>query len=330
MAITITNNTHTIDLVYGNGSRLYSIQKNDCGIELEGDKVLLYDSGVSPKDRHEIDYSDVSGETSGTTLYTTIKGYINSQATDYNLEVLKGNVEGSTMVSIRGHDNTVPNGGPFGLSQGFGGGGYQFDQSAIAAVAASVSVASTDNTKDNVGNVGALTVRVFGLDSNGDAATEDLTLTGQTEVTTSAKFTAVHQLLVLATGSENDNSGTLWCGTGTFTAGVPAVRMLSMTPGFNISLSGYYVVPTGKIFYPRQFIATVGSSNKDVQVHIVTSASGIQHYTQIEFGIEGGDFTTDIIALPGIPARTHISLRAGGGAASTDVTAIIAGELIDV
>jgi len=249
---------------------------------------------------------------------------------DYIIEVILGNVAGRSRVSIRGHDETVPNGGPFGLSPQFGGSSFQFDQSAIDATPAVVGVASTDNTNDTGGGTGALTVRVFGLDSSGDLATEDVTMTGTTEVNTVATFSAVFQLLVLTTGSNNANTGTLYCGTGTFTVGVPAVRMLSMEIGHNISLSGYYVVPNAKTLVLRQFIATVGSSNKDVTVTIETSSDGgSQWATQGPFGLEAGDFTTDIIALPAFPAGTHFRLRARGGSAGTIVTAIIAGELID-
>ena len=248
---------------------------------------------------------------------------------DYNLEVLRGNVPGHAMVNIRGHDNTVPNGGPFGLSQGFGAGGYVFDQSAISATPAVVGVASTDNTNDNVAGTGALTVRISGLDASGNAQSNDVTMTGTTAANTASTFSAVFQVMVLTTGSSNFNTGAIYVGTGTFTAGIPAVRMLSMTISFNISLSAYYVVPTGKTLYARQFISTVGSSNKDVQIFIVTSSDGIQMYKQIEFGLEGGELTTDIIGLPGFVAGTHISLLASGGAAGTDVTAIVAGELID-
>ena len=231
---------------------------------------------------------------------------------DYNLEVLSGNVPGHAMVNIRGHDNTVPNGGPFGLSQGFGAGGYVFD-----------------HTNDNVAGTGALTVRISGLDASGNAQSNDVTMTGTTAANTASTFSAVFQVMVLTTGSSNFNTGVIYVGTGTFTAGIPAVRMLSMTISFNISLSAYYVVPTGKTLYARQFISTVGSSNKDVQIFIVTSSDGIQMYKQIEFGLEGGELTTDIIGLPGFVAGTHISLLASGGAAGTDVTAIVAGELID-
>jgi hypothetical protein len=249
---------------------------------------------------------------------------------DYNLEVLRGNIPGHTMVNIRGHDETVTSGGPSGLSPGFGTNDYVFDQSAIFATPAVVEVASTDDTKDDIGNVGALTARVVGLDASGNAQTDDVILTGQTEVPTVKLFSAVFQLTVLTTGSENGNSGTLWVGTGTFTAGVPAVRMLSMQAGHNISHSAYYVVPTGKTFYPRQLIATIGGSQKDVEVQIRTSTDGSQWYTQGTFGLEAGDFTTPIIALPGLVTGTHVSLWTIGPAAQTaDISGIIAGELID-
>lgn len=252
-----------------------------------------------------------------------------SPPTDYNLEVLKGNIPGSSMTTVRGHDETVPNGGPFGLSALFGSNGYQFDQSAIAATPAAVAVASSDNTNDNSGGTGALTVRITGLDANGDVQTVDETMNGTTAVTTSETWSAVFQVLVLTTGSNNANTGTIWVGTGSFTSGVPAVRMLSMQIGYNISLSAYYVVPAGYTAYARQFIVTVGSSNKDVTVFVETSANGAQWYTQAPFGSEAGDFTTDVIGLPGFAAGTHFRLRASGGAASTIVTGIMAFELVE-
>ena len=248
---------------------------------------------------------------------------------DYNLNVLEGKVDGHSMIIIRGHDDTVPNGGPFGLSPSFGGNSYSFDQSAIAATPAAISVASTDNTNDNSGGTGALTVRITGLDANGDIQNVDETLTGTTKVTTSETWSAYHKHRVLTTGTNNSNTGTIWVGTGTFTAGVPAVRMGSMEVGHNKSATGYYVVPAGHTLYLRQFISTVATSNKDVEVSLATSTDGSQWYIQSDFGIEAGDFTTPVIAIRGLPAGTHIRLEAKGSAASTGVTAILAGELVE-
>ena len=251
-------------------------------------------------------------------------------ARDYTTEVILGNIAGRAEVTVRGHDDTVPNGGPFGLSPNFGGASYQFDQSAIDrnATPAVVGVASTDNTNDNVAGTGALTVQVSGLDANGDAQTNNVTMTGTTAVNTASTFSAVHQLRVLTTGGNNANTGTIWCGTGTFTAGVPAVRMMSMEIDHNISLGAYYVVPLAKTLVIRQFIATVATSNKDVEIEIETSANGVLWYSQADFGLEAGDFTTEVVALAKLVSGTHIRLRAKGGAVSS-VTAFIAGELID-
>lgn len=248
---------------------------------------------------------------------------------DYNLDIRKGLVAGQTMVTIIGHDPSVPAAGPYGLSPQFGVNTYSFDQSAIDTTPAVVGVGSTDNTNDIAAGTGALTVRVIGLDASGDAQTEDVTMTGTTAANTVATFSAVHSLLVLTTGANNANTGTIYVGTGTFTAGVPAVRMISCEIGYNKSMAGYYVVPNAKTFYLQQFIATIGSSNKDVEVFLSTSTDGTLWYTQAPFGLEAGDFATPVIALPGLVAGTHLQLTVTGGAASTDVTAILAGVLID-
>lgn len=252
-------------------------------------------------------------------------------SSDYNLDVLRGLIEGHSMLSIRGHDETVPNGGPFGLSPGFGGNGYVFDQSAIdrtTGTPAAVSVSSS-NANDTGGGSGALTVRIVGLDASGNAQVVVETMNGQTAVTTTETWSSVTTVVVLTTGSGNVNAGIIYVGTGTVTSGVPAVRMLSMEVGHNISLSGYFVVPLGKTLYIRQFIATVGSSNKDVEVSINTSAEGVQWYKQGPFGLEAGDFTTEVIALPGFGAGTHLKLEAEGNSVNTIVTAILGCELVD-
>ncbi len=249
--------------------------------------------------------------------------------TNYNLDVREGLVAGHSMVRIRGHDVTVPSGGPFGLSPQFGTNSYVFDQSAISATPAVVGVASTDNTNDIAAGTGALTVRIFGLDASGDAQTEDVTMTGTTAANTVATFSAVFEVIVLTTGANNANTGTIYVGTGTFTAGVPAVRMLSMDIGFNASLSGYYVVPNAKALYLQHLIITIASTTKVAEVFVATSADGILWVTSLPFGGGSGSLVTDILAAPPLAAGTHIRLNVTGGAASTDVACHLSGELVD-
>lgn len=249
---------------------------------------------------------------------------------DWSLEARAGNITGVSRVVIRGHDDTVPNGGPFSLAPGFGGSSYTLDQSGIDATPATVGVASTDNTNDNSGGTGALTVRVSGLDSSGNAATEDVTMTGTTAATTVATWSAITGLQVLTTGSNNANTGTIYVGTGTFTAGVPATKLFAMGVGDNIGLTAYYVVPTGKELFLTHFIMTLASSNKDAELIVKTSSDGAQWYHQGHFGLESGNLITTVSGLPAFAAGTHVTIDAVGSAASTDISAFLSAELRDV
>jgi hypothetical protein len=245
---------------------------------------------------------------------------------DYDLEVRRGNVPGHAKVSVRAHDEaltttktTVHPGGVSG----------DIDQSAIFATPAVVGVASTDNTNDAPAGTGALTVRVTGLNSSGVPATEDITMNGQTAVNTVATFSAVFALTVLTTGSGNSNVGTLWCGTGTFTAGVPAVKLCSMDPGENQSQTGYYVVPTGKKLYLQHFRLTVSTTNKEVEVWIESSTDGSQWKSEGRIGLETGSFQGPMNEFDEIAADTHLRVVAESSAAGTDITVMIGAELVD-
>lgn len=249
---------------------------------------------------------------------------------DYDTEVDLGNITARSRVAIIGHDPTVPNGGPFGLSPQFGVNSYVFDQSVIAVTPAVIGIASTDNVGDIAAGTGALTVLLTGLDGSGNEATETVTMTGQTAALTIATFSAVHKLEVVTAGSNNANTGTLYVGTGTFTAGVPAVRMLSMEIDSNLSRSAYYVVPTGKIAVMKHFGVTVASAPKDAEIHIEVSPDGILWQVVLPFGSGGGSFTTPVTGADTVPAGEHIRMVAHAGSASTDVTAFLVLELADV
>lgn len=253
------------------------------------------------------------------------KKYVDDMAKNYFSEVRKGNFAGSTMISIQGHDKTVPNGGPFDLSPGFGGLSYVVDQSVIFATPAVVGVSSTD-ADDTSAGAGAQTVRIFGTDSTGVLAFNDVSMTGLTAAFTADEFKSVHSIITLTSGASNWNEGTLWVGTGTVTSGVPAVRMLSMEIAHNKSFTGYYVVPTGKKLVFNQFITTI-AGNKEGIVHIATSLDGIQWAQQGEFA---QSLQPDVIAIPALAAGIHVKLTGQATNSNTNITSILAGELYDV
>ena len=99
---------------------------------------------------------------------------------DYNLEVLKGNVPGSAVVIIIGHDDANPTTRTT-YSPGLGAATGDINQSTIHVTPAVVSMAST-NANDTSAGTGLRTVLLSGLDSNGNAQTETISLNGTTAV----------------------------------------------------------------------------------------------------------------------------------------------------
>ncbi len=244
---------------------------------------------------------------------------------DYNLEVLRGNVAGHTMVAIEGHDEDLTTTHttihPSGTT-------LNIDQSGIDATPATVDVASTD-ADDTSAGAGVRTLTLSGLDSSGVAQSETITMNGQTEVTSSGTYSAVLGLRCLTWGASTFNEGTIWCGNGTFTAGVPGTKYFSMNPEFNNALTAYYVVPAGKTLYLREFTMTVATTNKDVEFFIDQSANGVNWFTEIVFGMEPGEFQDDLRAIPGIVAGQHVRVEGISSASGTDVSTVLSCELVD-
>ena len=132
---------------------------------------------------------------------------------DYNLEVLRGNVAGHSMVSINCEIETLtttritisPN-----LTTEL------IDQSGLHATSATVDVAS-DDANDTSAGTGLRTLTLIGLDDSGVAQTETITTSGQTEVTSANTYSAIHGWRGLTYGSGNTSAGNIYIGNGTFT-----------------------------------------------------------------------------------------------------------------
>jgi len=109
--------------------------------------------------------------------------------------------------------------------------------------AASVLKISSSSTADDGGGTGALTVRIWGLDANYAAITEDIILTGQTEVNTVNEYLRIYRMRVLTSGTGLTNAGNIWAGTGTVTAGVPAVKYAMMPATDGSTSMCIYTIP---------------------------------------------------------------------------------------
>ena len=85
---------------------------------------------------------------------------------------------------------------------------------------ASVMNVASSAAADDAASTGARTIRIWGLDSNWDRATEDVIMDGTTVVATTTSFIRINSVKVLTFGSGDTNAGIISVFTGAETAGV--------------------------------------------------------------------------------------------------------------
>lgn len=117
---------------------------------------------------------------------------------------------------------------------------------------ATVLKISSSSADDDSAGTGARTIAIYGLDQNYNAISESVILDGQTEVNTGNSYLRVSKIVVTSVGSGGFNAGVIYAGTGTVTAGVPAVIHELVPINFNASMSGVYTVPAGYTAYVYQ------------------------------------------------------------------------------
>jgi hypothetical protein len=116
--------------------------------------------------------------------------------------------------------------------------------------AATIMTLSSSDADDTSAGVGARTVEVFGLDADYREIKETIILNGQTGVSSSKSYLRIILMTVRTAGATGYNEGQVYLGTGTITAGVPAVidARISFTSdglGENQTLMAIYTIPAG-------------------------------------------------------------------------------------
>jgi len=265
-----------------------------------------------------------TGSTSGDPFYTI--------PFDFKLAVRKGLVFKHEIVNVIGHKYLL---GTSEVVVAELDATDTIDQSAIDATPATVTVSSSD-ADDTSAGAGVRTLTLSGLDTSGDAQSETITMDGQTGVTSSNTYSAILGMEALTWGATTFNEGTIYTGTGSITAGKPAVICFAIgfdaarSQGGNKALNAYYVVPNNRTFYPFALTATVGTTNKDVQIHIQHSTNGVNWITEEVFEYESGSaIAKPINAIHGVIAGDHVRITAISSAASTNMSVSLDGYLIE-
>lgn len=119
----------------------------------------------------------------------------------------------------------------------------------VYPTAAEINTLSSTSANDTANGTGARTVTVSGLDANYNEISETVSLNGQTPVNTVNAYIRINRMFVATAGSGGGSAGTIAAGTGTVTAGVPAVCYAEILSSDNQTLMTVWTVPAGYTAY---------------------------------------------------------------------------------
>jgi len=172
---------------------------------------------------------------------------------NFSLQVARGLIPGHSVVTVFGYNPDVdtseesvwPNGGTV----------------PHPTVASVLKISSTDAADASPSGTGARSVLITGINANYDQVSETVVLSGQTAVNTVNSYLYVNGLTVTSVGSGGANAGDINVGTGTVTAGVPAVLYDMIAIGYNNRTTGHYCVPAGYTGYLVHGLFTAGQAS---------------------------------------------------------------------
>jgi hypothetical protein len=176
----------------------------------------------------------------------------------FDLQVARGQITGHKTIFKFGNNSDINGALETIWSRG---GLYVYPTSAIQMKV------SSSSANDAALGTGARTVSVQGLDQNYNEVAETVTLTGQTEVLTTNTFIRVFRAFVITAGSGGTAAGTIYVGTGTVTAGVPATVYAEIVLGENQTTMATWTVPAGYTFFVYR--GTFSASSNNVSQYIL-------------------------------------------------------------
>ena len=144
---------------------------------------------------------------------------------------------------------------------------------------ASTLYISSSSTDDDVGETGATSAKVSGLDANYNEVSVTVDLNGQAGVQLgdASNWIRVNRIEVLSAGSGGANAGVLYVGTeATPSSGVPTNKYATVAIGDNQTLMALWTVPAGYTAYLYQTKITVATeaNNKYGVISVVARPDG--------------------------------------------------------
>jgi len=243
-----------------------------------------------------------------------------------NVNVRAGRIAGAQLKKVIGHSDAV---GTNLRVLHHETNNAELDVDGLLQTPAQIKISST-STNDDVGQSGATSVRVDGLDDTGAVVQEVVALDGQNEVTTTNTFKVVEKLVVLAAGATGSNEGILYAGSGTVTTGVPATKYMSMKIGTNVSTACVAAVPTDKMFVLTQIFSALGDTTKTLNFQFKHYVAATGLWLEIfDLHVKAPEFILPVEAYAPLSAGDVLIANAKVDASTATATVAVAGYLLD-
>lgn len=227
----------------------------------------------------------------------------------FELQAARGQISWHTPVTIFGYNpdiDTTPE------TIWPGDGLLPFPSSAIQMTV------SSSSANDTSAGTGARTIYLGGLDANHNPISEIVTMNGQTAVTTTESYLHINSAYVVTAGSSNSAAGSIYIGTGTVTAGVPATIYDIIAYDYNSRITGSYTVPAGYTAYLTQGLFSSGQAggSNAVTGRLMTRGTNDIRITSAITTLNNGtaDYAFEY-PIP-IPEKTTVEAQAFGSSAN--------------
>jgi len=239
----------------------------------------------------------------------------NKRTEPFNLQVARGQIAQHQSVVVFGYNSDVDT----SIETVWPYGGILTSPSAALQMKV-----SSDSANDTAAGTGARTVYIEGLDANHAVISETVTLNGQTAVLTTQSFLHVNNFYVATAGSGNSAAGSIYIGTGTVTAGVPATVYDVILFDYNARITGSYTVPAGYTAYLEQGLFSAGqvSGSNAVTGRLVTRGQDGIRRTAAIVTLNNGAADYAFEYPVSIPEKTTIEAQAVGAAANNSCSSM--------
>lgn len=235
---------------------------------------------------------------------------------DFLVDVARGEEPGFSVIHKYGRNPDIDN--AVGTFECLWNGGGQY--TGFDATSADTIDIYSSSANDTSAGTGARTIKIQGLDSSWNYATENFTLTGATQVVSTSTWMRVDRIEVLTAGTGGENAGTITVEQ----SGTPANVFAAVPIGYNQTMIAAYTVPLGKTAYMLGWFVSTVKNSANCSCRIRCRPDGGVFHVKEEIQMFGGGtgYISREYRSPknGFEAKTDIYVESDSDAANTIIS----------